>query len=393
MRQKNVLVTAARAPVAVHVSRMLHTANHRVFLCDHLKRPLGAMSKCQNGYLKIPSLRLAPDRAAQDLLKFIKIHEIEYVVPTCEEIFYLAKLWSENDIPAQLVAPPITLLETVHNKFRFMQLTKKMGLPVPATNLLQSKADVEPFRYASKKFVFKPVWSRFASNVLINPSREQLDRLIPTRQMPWVAQEFLLGDEVCAYAIAREGKLLALSQYRGLIRAGLGASICFEPITIPAVTKFVEAFVEGTKWTGQISFDLMLRGDGTVLPLECNPRTTSGVHFFDDATNFSQALLSGQSTAVPSVNLPQGVRLAILAYGLLGLGKQHNLRTFWYALINGQDILKIENDPIGFISQIKSIWEVVCIAHREKLSLQKASTYDLEWDGPDQSNISKCRGP
>lgn len=389
MLQKAILVTGARAPAAVHIARLLHAANHQVLMCDHLDKPLGANSVCHAGYRRLPSFRLAPEKATDALLNILEQDQIEYVIPTCEEVFYLAQIWASLDINAKLFAPPIALLETVHNKFDFVRLIEEIGLSAPRTSLLRSKADLENFRDVAASHVFKPVWSRFGSHVAMRPSLSRFDRIEPTQQSPWVAQEFVAGDEICVYAIANEGRLLTLSAYRGLIRVERGASVCFEPVELPVVHQFVETFVEATKWTGQVSFDFIVQNDGTVLPLECNPRATSGVHFYENAETFAHALLTGGAEIKPDISSLQGVRLAIWVYGALGLGRRHDFKSFWRAVTSAKDILKTQDDPIGFVPQMRSMWEVVTVAYREKLSLQQASTYDLEWDGPDQSNISK----
>lgn len=48
--------------------------------------------------------------------------------------------------------------------------------------------------------------------------------------MPWVAQRFAEGEEISAYAAARDGRLRALSLYRSLYRAGKSAGIFFERV-------------------------------------------------------------------------------------------------------------------------------------------------------------------
>lgn len=384
---QRILITGARAPVALHLARLLKAAGHTVFLCDHLDHPLAAASRSHDGYRKIPSLRFHPQAAAAALQAVLHRDRITCVVPTCEEVFYLARLWPDIDTPARLLAPPADILARVHNKFDFITLCQKSGLPAPATTLLRNRADLDAFRATSNTCVFKPVWSRFAAQVHLRPTPAQLDRIAPSAAAPWVAQEWVAGDEFCVYATAHAGQLTALSAYRGLIRAGLGAAVCFEPIADDAIRAFVQAFITATGWTGQISFDVMRRADGTIVPLECNPRATSGVHFFGPDSQFADALLTGQSTATPDIVAPQGVRLAVWLYGIPGLFGQHRVATLAHALRQTKDILNIPDDRIGLRPQLRSVREFARIARRERLSLQQASTFDLEWDGPDQSDI------
>jgi hypothetical protein len=349
---------------------------------------LGSASEIIDKYLFLPSFRLDEVTAANSLQQLIVEENINYVVPTCKEVFYLAKFWDQEQRDATLIAPSIAMLEAVHNKFRFIEMLEGMGLPAPVTYLLESRADIDRFRQTAVDYVFKPVWSRFASHTQIRPTQASLERVTPSPQAPWVAQTFVCGEEVSVYALAWNGKLTGISVYRSLVRAGLGAGVCFEPVENAAVRSFVRTFVRETNWTGQVSFDVILTGDGTVLPLECNPRATSGVHFFEDPKAFANALLLGEEEASPSGKVPQGVRLAIWIYGLSGLFRQHDFQSFWRALRTAKDVLNVPSDPIGLAAQIKSVWEFLKIARRTGGSLQQASSYDLEWDGPDQSSIS-----
>lgn len=315
-------------------------------------------------------------------------HKIDIVIPTCEEVFYLAQIWQTNPPEAALFAPHIERLEQVHNKFRFIQLCQHLGLATPETHLLRSREDLEGYADHADHMVFKPVWSRFATHVLICPRPRQLTQIAPCPARPWIAQQFIQGDEISVYAVAHSGRLTALSAYRRLIGAGRGASVCFEPVQDQAVRDFVEAFVAETNWTGQVSFDLIRDKNGRVLALECNPRATSGVHFFGPQSGLSEAFLSSTGRAVADITTPQGVRLAMWLYGPSNLLSAGGAGRFCRAVRQVQDVLKQPEDPVGLWPQARSVMEFARIALRRRINLQTASTFDIEWDGPDQSSIS-----
>ena len=314
--------------------------------------------------------------------------KIDIVIPTCEETLYLAQLWQTSPPRASLFAPSLDRLEQVHNKFRFIQLCCEIGLAAPETHLLQSREDVRAFAGQAERMVFKPVWSRFATEVLICPRPRRLTQLAPSPVRPWIAQHFMEGDEISVYAVAHAGQLTALSAYRGLIRAGRGASVCFEPVQDDAVCRFVQKFVAETNWTGQVSFDLIRDKKGRVWPLECNPRATSGVHFFGPQSGFADAVLSPDGQAVADITAPQGVRLAMWLYGPSNLLSARGAGRFCLVMRQVQDVLKRPEDPVGLWPQTRSVAEFAGIALRRRVSLQAASTFDIEWNGSDQSSIS-----
>lgn len=64
--------------------------------------------------------------------------------------------------------------------------------------------------------------------------------------MSWVAQTYLPGEELCAYAIAHHGKVLAQTLYKGLYHAGQGASVFFESTSDARIESFVTRYVEQT---------------------------------------------------------------------------------------------------------------------------------------------------
>lgn len=384
-QNSTVLITGARAPVALHLARLLHGAGHRVILADTPARPIAAASTACALYRRLPPPRFVPDAYAEAVEALVRSEGVDLVIPTCEEVFYLGQLWGDRAMPAQLFAPDMDLLARVHDKHAFIRLAQSLGLAVPETTLLQSRHDLQAVRDRSRELVFKPVWSRFASHVLLRPSPEELDAISPSPEMPWVAQRFVAGEEISAYAVARNGELKALAFYRSLYRAGKGAGICFERVEDPAARRFVETFVAGTGWTGQISFDLMREKDGRVLPLECNPRAVSGLHFFRDPQRFAAAVLEGGDEVNPDVTAPQTVRLAMWIYGLPAALRSGGIGRFRQAMHDAGELLDWPGDPAPKRAQWRALAEIAGVARRERISLQAASTRDIEWNGPLQS--------
>jgi len=378
-----ILITGARAPVALHLARLLHGAGTRVILADTPARPIAAASKACARYHRLPPPRFEQQDYAEAVEALIHTENIGLIIPTCEEVFYLALTWRGRTVPAQLFAPGIDLLAEVHNKHSFIRLAERLGAEIPETTLLSSRNDVEALRSSSRGLVFKPAWSRFASHVLLRPRPEALDSIVPSPVMPWVAQRFIEGEEISAYAVARDGRLKALALYRSRYRAGKGAGIFFERVEDEAARALVERIVAGTAWTGQISFDLMREPSGRVLPLECNPRAVSGLHFFRDPARFADAMLGDGAEVEPDVSAPQTVRLAMWIYGLPAVLRSGGFGQFRKAMREGQELLDWPGDSAPVKAQWRALAEIAGVALRQRISLQAASTRDIEWNGPD----------
>lgn len=385
-RTETVIITGARAPVALHLARLYGAAGWRVVLADTPERPLSAASRHVSAYRALPPPRFAPEAYHDALERLLSDEQPRLVIPTCEEIFYLASVRDRLGGAMPLFAPSTSLLHEVHDKHAFIMLCARLGLAVPETHRLESAADRDALRHRAGDLVFKPVWSRFASHVRLRPRPQDLADLQPSPSVPWVAQRFLNGRETSVYAVADKGRLLTLSAYRSLYRAGKGAGICFEPVVDTAIRAFVTRFVGGTGWTGQISFDLMVMPDGSVLPLECNPRATSGLHFYRDPARFVTGVDAAEPFEPDQSGL-QTVRLALWAYGLPAAMKARDLRTFRAALSASAEILDWPGDPAPKRAQWAALAEIARLAFRERISLQQASTRDIEWNGPFQSSI------
>ncbi|WP_421591709.1 ATP-grasp domain-containing protein [Shinella sp. M27] len=384
---KSVLITGARAPVALHLARLFHGAGWRVVLADTPASPLSAASLACARYVRLPPPRFERQGYGDAVAALVKREDISLVLPTCEEVFYLAAVWRERNPAARLFAPDSDLLARAHNKFDFIELCKDLGLAAPETTLIRDRTGLAAISGSTSRLVFKPAWSRFASRVLLRPRPEELDALAPTPQAPWVAQEFLEGEEFSAYAIANEGRLQAFSLYRSVYRAGKGAGIYFVPVENGAAKAFVSRFAAGTGWTGQLSFDLIRRPDGSVLPLECNPRATSGLHFFRDPQAFAAVIAAGEGTVEPDVVRPQTVRLALWLYGLPAALRSGAIGGFLRNLKGADELLDWPDDPAPKRAQWRALGEIAALALRHRISLQRASTRDIEWDGPDQSSM------
>lgn len=375
----NVLITGARAPVALHLTRCLAAAGCRVILADSLAFPLARASRFSSTYVRLPPPRGHLRAFGEAVRKTCHIHGIDMILPTCEEVFHLAAARDLLDLELPLFAPPFAKLAQVHDKYGFSRMAMGLGADPAETHLLTSPADAEPFA-DGRGWVFKPVWSRFGDRALIQPN--DLSDLHPTESDPWVAQRYLLGEELCAYAVAHEGKLCALTAYRPLYRAGngIGAGVMIEPVDDPAIAAFTAGIVRRTGWHGQISFDFRRDQDGALHVLECNPRATTGAHLFNVADRLGHAILSGDQ-AEASGQKPLGVPLAMWLYGLPPAMRNGHLKEWRRDLKRMDHLLESPSDRSTLPWQWLALGEAVTRAIAGGQGLKAAATADIEWNG------------
>ena len=179
-------------------------------------------TRMKDAYAQLPSPRQSFSNYCAAVAALVAREAPDLIVPTCEEVFFLAAIRDRRRIDIPLYAPHFDLLAKVHNKADFAELATGLGADPPPTWRLVSREDLSRLSRPTEELVLKPAWSRFGSRVLIRPSRIAIEGLCPTEADPWVAQAYLPGEEISAYAVAVNGRLAAFQSYRPTYRVGHG---------------------------------------------------------------------------------------------------------------------------------------------------------------------------
>ena len=375
---RRVLITGARAPVALHWCRLFAEAGWDVHAADCLAHPLARFSRKVGTFHRFPSpvFEAAAFAAAFDGL--VEDLEPDLILPTCEEVFHLAFIAAEKPWQSKLFAPSFETLMALHDKAAFNALVaERVPAFAPAFKRVESRADLEGLNGAD--WVLKPCFSRFATDVLVRPSQSDLVAINPNKSEPWLAQTFLPGREVCLSAVVAKGRLVAAQAYHPVVRlrGGVGAGVTFEAAskaTNARLGDFVEQFVAGETFSGQLSFDFREDGDGQWKVIECNPRSTSGFHFFGPGDGLVDAVIDGQKTAFTAPDSRvMGERFpTLLLGGLKGLRLLSRMETLsaW------------PGDSLGPFAQLRAFRELWALKQKHKCSLEAASTVDICWNQP-----------
>ncbi|MGK0289480.1 MAG: putative ATP-grasp superfamily ATP-dependent carboligase [bacterium] len=380
---KKLLLTGGRAPVTLDLARLFHATGWKVLVADSIKFPICKSSNAVSRTFLLPPPKTETKAFIERLKEIIQHYEIDYLLPTCEEVFFISRYRDELSPYCKVLCDDFDKIKQFHHKYTFTTLAKDLGIKVPLTNLVESKKDLFQYKKTSKHYVFKPAYSRFATETKINPSFEDVIELTPTRQQPWVAQEFIQGKEYCSYGFAIDGKLKAFSCYHPLYRVGKGSGIYFKPVDNLVIQKFVKNFVEKFEFTGQIGFDFMENSFGEVFVLECNPRATSGLHLFDLQDRFEQVLDPNALLLVPDRPKPKMVAIGMKVFGFPYGLQSGGFSKFKKAYIVAEDIMLNTKDPKPFFYQLVTAGEILKTSLRKRVSLLDAATSDIEWNGED----------
>ena len=242
---KRVLLTGGRAAAALELARLFRAAGWRVVVAESLPWHPSRWSRAVARSYVIPWPNRDPGGCIDALVRIIRRERIDLLVPTCEEIFYIAKWRDRLDPHCTVFTENIETLRRLHSKWLFVQAARGHGLAVPPTVLLTSPDDAGRALASGRDLVLKPVYSRFASRTIVRP-RTTAD--LPTdvsEHRPWVAQDFVPGRQVCTYSVAHAGRLTVHSAYLAEFTFGLGAAVAHAALDHPASRVWVEAFVCG----------------------------------------------------------------------------------------------------------------------------------------------------
>lgn len=279
-KPERVLISGARAPVALAIGHSFAAAGFQVHFVDSVPSLMVRWSSFGATRLH----RVRPPRTEfncfrEDIQALVRMLEPCLIVPTCEEIFYLSKAAEIDGFSDRLFAPSLDLLRRLHSKAEFAELASACGVEPPRTWRVTSTGELQSFAVRSRDLVFKPDYSRFGAETLVRPSSACIAKLEASAERPWVVQEFVEGQEVCVWSAARHGKLVALAGYQPKWHFG-GASTYFLKNDDPGLTDICRTLIASTNMTGQLSLDLIRTADGKLRPIECNPRSVSGVQLF-----------------------------------------------------------------------------------------------------------------
>lgn len=380
-----ILFTGARAPVTLDLVRHFHQAGHEVFLADSIRLPLARFSRFAKRTFVVAKPALEPTKFVQDLASIADRQKVDLVIPTCEEIFYIAAKLHLFPSVVTVFSEPLSRLKALHNKWTFASLVKSSSSPIqpPETHLAASPADLETWitRQDLVDWVFKPVYSRFAARTLVGPQPEIVSALRPSAADPWVIQRRIRGREFSTYSVAHNGVLRAHACYYSKYQVGIGSGIYFMAVDDERIRSFVQEFVASQQFTGQLGFDLMQAEDGKLYVLECNPRATSGLHLLRSLPLAEAFLHPIGSLLEPQSPPPSMLAAIVLLFSLPQAIARGKLRALVKDMREAKDVMFARNDLGPSLLSPISLLEVMATALCRRKPLTRAATFDIEWNG------------
>lgn len=386
--EMRVLVTSSRLPHALDEIRKFGAEGHEVYASDTFHTSPGSHSKYVVESFITSSPAYEPARFLAELEAIVREHGIDWIVPSFEEMFLIAK-HRATFAPTKVFCPSFDTLARLHDKRAFVLLARALGLAVPETHVATSAEELRRAVAETPEYLARPAFSRGGVDVLTNvgplAGRLTLDACTPTRERPWIVQRFVHGEDACSFSVAHHGRVVAHVAYVHPKTIEHSGGILFESIACPESLAITERITEHLGYTGQVSLDYIRTPNGLVL-VECNPRPTAGVFMMEAAWLVDSILHPGNGA--PRV-VPAGVRKQIAVALLRDMFRDwHEIPTDLKALFSGaEDIYAHPNDLLPGLYQLLSYTHVLSFRHRLHVKrhhhsdLVAAQFYDIAWNG------------
>jgi predicted ATP-grasp superfamily ATP-dependent carboligase len=377
----NILITSSRAPVALELIRVFGRAGHTVCATDTLPWTLGSHSRYLARHYVTPPPRFDSAGFARALLGIVELAQIDWLIPTSEEVFFVAKHHAALAAQTRVFSEPLEALAALHNKHTFQQRAAALGLRTPRTALIRDAAELRARLPEFPSYLLKPAYSRFAIHIATNcgPRANQLplDAIDPTPSRPWLLQDYIAGENVCSYSTLHGGHVTAHCAYVTPYKVNHGSGAQFVSVDGTATLEIVRALGAALGYTGQISLDFIRADDGLYL-LECNPRATSGVHLVEPERLIGGLTQPEQPTWVEPAGRSRQIALVVLAEALRDRPRR---RRMLGDLARVSDVVLSRADPLPAFVQLRMALAFAQISRRKRIGLTAATTDDIEWNG------------
>ena len=379
-----VLVTSSRNTFALDIIRKLGSLGHTVVAADTYAGSSGNHSKYLAGHAVTASPRYDTDQFIADVNTIIAKYDIDLIIPTFEEAFYLSARRADLPDTLTLFAGPFAKLAQLHDKASFQRLVEKAGVPIPETIVA---TDEESLRAAIDKYpryFARAAFSRGGVALLTNTGplagKMAVEDCHPTEDQPWLVQPFVNGPMVCTYSTVVNGRVTSQCTYCAPEQWAHSTGIAFLAVDSTDTLDYTQRIIDALDptFTGQLSFDFV-DNDGQLYAIECNPRPTNGVILLE-AEQLEQALTGANAEPfVVEPGVERKISVAVLADAFAEPLK--HLPTTLH------DLTHVKNVGSGWHDSFAMMWSPATLVHGAKLSRGKhvaileALGDDIVWNG------------
>lgn len=314
-RPRKILVTGVSMAKGLILARAFHLAGHDVIGADYevwsVPLPGRASRSLKKFYtLPKPSEKEGPARYLAELVRIAKEERVELWVScsahSCAVEDGQAKMVLEQRLGVVAIQFDVETTRILQDRNLFLPYTKDLGLPIPETHTVTSRAEVHRLlsqgaastqKGRKKQYLLKPValgnLTRMDPTPLprrtMSQTYHQVAKTPISASNPWLLQRFVRGKEYCTHALVVRGIIKSFVACPSSDLVMHYESIARDSPLNKSMFLFTKEFVAraslgGGKMTGHLSFDFLVdeipteKGVEIVLqPIECNPITHTAI--------------------------------------------------------------------------------------------------------------------
>ena len=304
---RTVLLTGGKMTKSLQLARLFRGLGCRVVLAETAKyRFCGArFSRAVDRFVLVPDFRNDGADYAEALRAIAEREAVDLFVPVASPAATLYDARAAPGLPCPTFHVDEATTVMLDDTVALVRTAEAFGLSVPQTHRITSVGELLGFdfsggaRYILKSTGYDPVHRLDLRPLPHDGWQERVRALAVSAEVPWILQEHVEGREVCTHSTVLNGEIQLY-----ICSASSPFQVNYAMLDEPAVHAWVEAFVcalgpAGYASTGQLSFDFIIRDDGVVMPIECNPRTHSAITLFHDQPEAAEAYLGAMPERRP----------------------------------------------------------------------------------------------
>jgi predicted ATP-grasp superfamily ATP-dependent carboligase len=327
-----ILLSEGASTSAREAITALGLRGHHIEVCDPDPHCVGRFSRFVRRFHRCPPLGTDPHGYLSFILDRISDGQFDVLLPIHEQGLLFAKAHRQISRHVAIALPSFDSYVRVHSKLGFSHVLSELGLPQPATSVVESAGELVD----QKRFpmvVKLSVGTASRGNWIIQDEAQlerallELDRLNAFDD-PVICQEFVDGEHRQSQALFTNGRLIAAHSYCQVERGAGGGSSIKESVSHATVDSDLARLGEYLHWHGALSVDYVIDSSGTPSYFDCNPRLVEPMSAVFAGLDLAELLVqvSCGATPVAAPRSASGVRTHLALQALLGCAAREESR-------------------------------------------------------------------
>ena len=332
-----VLVSEGNSTSAREAITILGLAGHHVEVCDPDRYSLARFSRFVKKFHRCPGLRDDPAGFLDFVERLLASRRFDVLLPTHEQGLLFARSGRALSDRVGLALPGFEAYRTAHNKAAFSRLLDQLGLPQPATHMVESETELR----AALRFpaVVKTAVGTASRGVWFVRRPIDLERALQDLRAQGLSKDGAFTDEVLvqdlvagaiekAQAVFCRGRMLGFHGYRQITPGVGGGEALKQSVSRPEIRARVAAIGQHLGWHGALSVDHIVPDHAAPLLIDCNPRLVEPMSAYLAGADLVGLLLAvSQGQTPPEAPASRdGVRTHLAMQALLGRASRSGRR-------------------------------------------------------------------